>query len=62
MGRRRPRLERSIPLHPAPARRLTIMRDGENVGVLSKDEITAQKVTTLMIGHEIREDKNRGRS
>ncbi len=43
------------------ADRLTIMRDGENVGVLTKDEITPQKVTTLMIGHEIREDKNRER-
>jgi ABC-type sugar transport system ATPase subunit len=43
------------------ADRLTVMRDGENVGVLTKDEITAQKVTTMMIGHEIREDKNRER-
>ena len=43
------------------ADRLTVMRDGENVGVLGKDEITAQKVTTMMIGHEIREDKNRER-
>jgi ribose transport system ATP-binding protein len=41
--------------------RLTVMRDGENVGVLTKDEITPQKVTTMMIGHEIREDKNRER-
>jgi ribose transport system ATP-binding protein len=43
------------------ADRLTVMRDGENVGVLTKDEISAQKVTTMMIGHEIREDKNRER-
>jgi ribose transport system ATP-binding protein len=43
------------------ADRLTVMRDGENVGVLSKNEITAQKVTTLMIGHELREDKSRER-
>lgn len=43
------------------ADRLTVMRDGENVGVLTKDEINPQKVTTLMIGHEIREDKNRER-
>jgi len=43
------------------ADRLTVMRDGENVGVLTKEEITAQKVTTMMIGHEIREDKNRER-
>jgi hypothetical protein len=26
--------------------RLTVMRDGENVGVLTKEEITAQKVPT----------------
>lgn len=43
------------------ADRLTVMRDGENVGVLTKTEITPQKVTTMMIGHEIREDKNRER-
>jgi ribose transport system ATP-binding protein len=43
------------------ADRLTVMRDGENVGVLKRDEITPQKVTTMMIGHEIREDKNRER-
>lgn len=41
------------------ADRLTVMRDGENVGVLEKEEITPQKVTTMMIGHEIREDKSR---
>ncbi|NLT15471.1 MAG: sugar ABC transporter ATP-binding protein [Clostridiales bacterium] len=41
--------------------RLTVMRDGENVGVLTKAEISPQKVTTLMIGHEITEDKNRER-
>ncbi|NMA24212.1 MAG: sugar ABC transporter ATP-binding protein, partial [Clostridiales bacterium] len=43
------------------ADRLTVMRDGENVGVLTKEEITAQKVTTMMIGHEVREDRNRER-
>ncbi len=43
------------------ADRLTVMRDGVNVGVLAKEEITAQKVTTMMIGHEIKEDKNRER-
>ncbi len=41
--------------------RLTVMRDGENVGVLTKDEITPHKVTTLMIGHEITDDKSRER-
>jgi ribose transport system ATP-binding protein len=43
------------------ADRLTVMRDGENVGVLNKQEIVPQKVTTMMIGHEVREDKNRER-
>ena len=41
--------------------RLTVMRDGENVGVLNREEITPQKVTTMMIGHEVRDDKNRER-
>ncbi|SHI10141.1 ribose transport system ATP-binding protein [Sporobacter termitidis DSM 10068] len=43
------------------ADRLTVMRDGENVGVLTRDEITPQKVTAMMIGHELKEDKNRER-
>ncbi len=43
------------------ADRLTVMRDGENVGVLTREEMTPQKVTTMMIGHEIKEDKNRER-
>jgi ribose transport system ATP-binding protein len=36
------------------ADRLTVMRDGENVGVLKKSEINAAKVTKMMIGREIR--------
>jgi ribose transport system ATP-binding protein len=43
------------------ADRLTVMRDGENVGVLGKGEIQPQRVTTMMIGHEVREDKSRER-
>lgn len=35
------------------ADRLTIMRDGEIVGVLSSREIIPKKVTTMMIGREI---------
>ncbi|MDR0817593.1 MAG: sugar ABC transporter ATP-binding protein [Clostridiales Family XIII bacterium] len=41
------------------ADRLTVMRDGENVGVLGKEEITAPIVTKLMIGHEIEHKKTR---
>jgi len=37
------------------ADRLTIMRDGENVGVLDKSEINPAKVTTMMIGREIKQ-------
>jgi ribose transport system ATP-binding protein len=38
------------------ADRLTVMRDGVNVGVLSHGEITPERVTTLMIGREIRKN------
>lgn len=38
------------------ADRLTVMRDGEIVGVLGKDEITPQLVTSMMIGHELERD------
>ena len=38
------------------ADRLTVMRDGENVGVLGRGEITPKRVTEMMIGHEIREE------
>ncbi len=41
------------------ADRLTVMRDGENVGVLKKDEITAATVTKMMIGREIRRISDR---
>ena len=37
--------------------RLTVMRDGKIVGVLNKDEINAQTVTSMMIGHEIKQEK-----
>jgi ribose transport system ATP-binding protein len=36
------------------ADRLTVMRDGENVGCLDHGDITPEKVTTMMIGHEIK--------
>ena len=35
------------------ADRLTVMRDGENVGVLTRCELSPEKVTRLMIGREI---------
>jgi ribose transport system ATP-binding protein len=41
------------------ADRLTIMRDGENVAVLSKEEISAPTVTKLMIGHEVKNERMR---
>jgi ribose transport system ATP-binding protein len=41
------------------ADRLTVMRDGENVGVLNKSEINASKVTKMMIGREIRRVSDR---
>ncbi len=37
------------------ADRLTVMRDGENVGCLEHDEITPEKVTFMMIGKELRQ-------
>ncbi|MDR2771188.1 MAG: sugar ABC transporter ATP-binding protein, partial [Clostridiales Family XIII bacterium] len=39
--------------------RLTVMRDGKIVAVLGKDEINAKTVTTLMIGHEPRQVRER---
>ena len=41
------------------ADRLTVMRDGENVGVLTRDELSPEKVTRMMIGREIRRESNR---
>lgn len=38
------------------ADRLTVMRDGENVGVLEKKDITPAAVTRMMIGREIKRD------
>lgn len=35
------------------ADRLTVMRDGVNVGMLTHDEITPERVTTMMIGREV---------
>ena len=40
------------------ADRLTVMRDGQNVAVLEKNEIEHRKVVELMIGHELIGDKN----
>jgi ribose transport system ATP-binding protein len=42
------------------ADRLTVMRDGENVGVLEKGAINAPTVTKMMIGREIRRISDRG--
>ncbi|MDR3278569.1 MAG: ATP-binding cassette domain-containing protein, partial [Oscillospiraceae bacterium] len=39
--------------------RLTVMRGGEIVGVLQKEEIIPKTVTTMMIGHEIRDAHTR---
>jgi ribose transport system ATP-binding protein len=39
------------------ADRLTVMRDGVVVGVLGHDEITPERVTTLMIGREVRKNE-----
>ncbi|MDR1821303.1 MAG: sugar ABC transporter ATP-binding protein [Oscillospiraceae bacterium] len=36
------------------ADRLTVMRDGEIVGVLTKEEVTPERVTMLMIGKELK--------
>ena len=38
--------------------RLTVMRNGENVGVLEKHEIEPRRVIEMMIGHTIRDDSN----
>ena len=40
------------------ADRLTVMRDGKNVGVLEKDEIEARRVIELMIGHKLKDEDN----
>jgi ribose transport system ATP-binding protein len=42
------------------ADRLTVMRDGENVGMLEKGAINAAAVTKMMIGREIRRISDRG--
>jgi len=42
--------------------RLTVMRDGQNIGVLEKKDINARTVTQMMIGHEIREMRDRSGS
>ena len=42
------------------ADRLTVMRDGENVGMLEKGAINAASVTKMMIGREIRRISDRG--
>ena len=39
--------------------RLTVMRDGEIVGVLNREEINAVTVTKMMIGHEIKRETDR---
>ena len=38
------------------ADRLTVMRDGVNVGVLTKENINPRTVTSMMIGHEIKNE------
>ncbi len=38
--------------------RLTVMRDGCNVGVLEKQDINARTVIPMMIGHELHEKKD----
>jgi len=42
--------------------RLTVMRDGNIVGVLKRGEIDSRRVTTLMIGHEVGGEAERGSS
>ena len=42
------------------ADRLTVMRDGENVGVLSRAELDAEKITKLMVGREIQRKTEHG--
>jgi ribose transport system ATP-binding protein len=39
------------------ADRLTVMRNGEYVGTLAKEEINPRTVTTMMIGREIKQDR-----
>ena len=39
------------------ADRLTVMRDGENVGVLEKEAITPNIVTSMMIGRELKSEQ-----
>ncbi len=41
------------------ADRLTVMRDGENVGVLEKEQIQPQLVTSMMIGHELEKSEKK---
>ncbi|MDR0857823.1 MAG: sugar ABC transporter ATP-binding protein [Oscillospiraceae bacterium] len=41
------------------ADRLTVMRDGSVVGILDKTEITPEKVTTMMIGRELKQTQKR---
>ncbi len=38
--------------------RLTVMRNGENVGVLEKKDIEPRRVIEMMIGHTIRDDSD----
>lgn len=40
---------------------LTVMRNGQNVGRLEHQEITPERVTTMMIGHEIKKQERGGR-
>jgi len=42
--------------------RLTVMRDGNIVGVLSKGEIDSRTVTTMMIGREVGGEEEKGSS
>jgi ribose transport system ATP-binding protein len=39
--------------------RLTVMRDGEIVGVLNREDINPMTVTKMMIGHEIKQNTDR---
>jgi len=38
--------------------RLTVMRDGRNIGIVAKEDINPRTVVPMMIGHEIVEEKN----
>jgi ribose transport system ATP-binding protein len=44
------------------ADRLTVMRNGEVVGTLTKEEINPRMVTTMMIGHEIKTEYDEQRT